>query len=65
MLDSTAERGRATRESLQQAKVEAFQTCRQVWPEIQRLGMDVPALDDAMWNSLDDDGNGAPTRLLF
>lgn len=41
------ERARATRQSLQE-----------VWPEIQRLGQDVPNLDDDLWNSLDDDGNG-------
>ncbi|CAJ1354610.1 unnamed protein product, partial [Effrenium voratum] len=39
--------GRATRESLEQ-----------VWPEIQRLGIGVGELNDELWQSLDDDGNG-------
>jgi len=45
--ETSTERGRCTRESLQE-----------VWPEIQRLGQNVPTLNDDLWQTLDDDGNG-------
>lgn len=29
-----------------------------IWPHIQALGSDVPPMDESLWQSIDDDGNG-------